>query len=185
VNAACRDCRLAPDPAAPASLPAQQDGEPEIEYGLDSWPAEDRVGLGMALNQQSVPWRWEPGPVLVIRELDEAIVEAALGQAGEEEAGWEDVEGEEADETAQAAMSDLFLAADRLVHSPSDGDLVEEVSRLASVVDESAPPFGVEPSVWDEISRLAGAVVVAAEEGDEEGVEEAARAVRDFLRDYV
>jgi hypothetical protein len=184
VNAACRDCRLAPSASAAPSLPTSEEGPDELLFDLDSWPAEDRVALGVALNERGVPWRWEPGPVLVVREFDEAIVEEMLDAAegGDE---WEDLDGEDADEAAQEAMSDLFLAADRLVRSPGSGPLVEEVARLEEVVADSAPPFGVDPSVWDEMGDLAAGLVAAGDEADEEAVEQAAAALREFLRPYV
>lgn len=190
-NAACRDCRLAPgEPPAAPSLPDDEQGEPEVAFELDDWPAADRVALGVALNREGIPWRWEPGPVLVVRELDEAVVEELLDEAEGGGAEWEErdgegAEGEEADEAAQSAMGDLFLAADRLVHAPWNAELVAEVDRLGEAVEESAPPFGVEPEVWDHIASLADAVVDAADEGNDEAVEDAARSLRDYLRRYV
>ena len=184
VNAACRDCKLAPDDAGGPSLPESDEGPDELLFELESWPAEDRVGLGVSLNDAGVAWRWEPGPVLVVREFDEAIVEDLLDDA---EGGddWEDIEGEEADEAAQGAMSDLFLAADRLVHSPGSATLVAEVARLEAVVADSAPPFGVDPAVWDEIGELAAGLLGAGEDADDDAVEQAAAALREYLRPYV
>ncbi len=184
INAACRDCKLAPESADDPSLAPSDDGPDELLFELDTWPAEDRVGLGVALTERGVSWRWEPGPVLVVREFDEAVVEELLDQA---EGGddWEDLEGEQADEAAHSAMSDLFLAADRLVHSPDNAVLVREVARLEEVVAESEPPFGVEETVWDEIGRLAADLADAGEDADEEAVEQAAAALREYLRPYV
>ena len=184
INAACRDCRLAPESAEVPSLPPSDEGPDELLFELETWPAEDRVGLGVALTDRGISWRWEPGPVLVVREFDEAVVEELLDQA---EGGddWEDLEGEEADEAAQSAMSDLFLAADRLVHNPDSGPLVQEVARLEAVVADSAPPFGVETAVWDEIGELAAGLLGAGEDGDEQAVEQAAAALREYLRPYV
>jgi hypothetical protein len=184
VNVACRECRLALEPTAAAALPPSDTGPDELLFELDSWPAEERVALGVQLTERDVPWRWEPGPVLVVREFDEAVVEDVLDDAegGDE---WEDVGGEEADEVAQAAMGDLFLAADGLVRSPGNGSLVEDVARLESIVTESDPPFGVDTAVWDEIGDLASGLVAAGEDADEEAVEQAAASLREFLRPYV
>jgi hypothetical protein len=184
VNVACRDCKLALEPTATATLPMSDVGPDELLFELDSWPAEQRVALGVQLTERDVPWRWEPGPVLVVREFDEALVEEVLDDA---EGGddWEDMEGEEADEVAQAAMGDLFLAADGLVRSPDNGSLLEEVARLEAIVTESNPPYGVDTTVWDEIGDLASGLVAAGEEDDEEAVEQAAASLREFLRQYV
>ena len=187
VNAACRDCRLSPDLGALPTLPPTDDGAgaDEIDFDLADWPAEERVALSVTLHEREVPWRWEPGPLLVVREFDEAVVEELLGEEGEGETAWEDIEGEEADEEAQSAMGDLFDAGDRLMHNPANIELVAEVDRLATVVDQSPPPFGIDAGTWEEIARLAVAVAVAGDEQDEDGVAVAARSLRDYLREYV
>jgi hypothetical protein len=192
VNAACRDCRLSPDLGATPTLPpppdgdgAAEDGAGEIDFDLADWPADERVLLAVTLNEREVPWRWEPGPLLVVREFDEAVVEELLDEEDEGETAWEDIEGEETDEEAQAAMGDLFDAGDRLLHNPTNVELVAEVDRLATLVDTSPPPFGIEAGTWEEIARLATAVAVAGDEQDEEGVAAAARTLRDYLREYV
>lgn len=183
-NAACRDCKLAPESADVPSLPLSDEGPDELLFELDAWPAEDRVSLGVALTDRGVPWRWESGPVLVVREFDEALVEELLDEA-EGGGDWEDLEGDQGDEAAQSAMSDLFVAADRLVHNPDSEPVLQEVARLEGVVGDSPPPFGVEPSVWDQIDHLAAALVAAGEDADEEAVEQAAAALREFLRPYI
>lgn len=189
VNAACRDCRLSPDLGAVPTLPVQtEDGAEEIDFDLADWPAEERVLLAVTLHERDVPWRWEPGPLLVVREFDEAVVEELLDEMDEDgdgETAWEDIGGEEADEEAQSAMGDLFDMGDRLMHNPANVELVAEVDRLATVVDQSPPPFGVDAGTWEEIARLATAVAVAGDEQDEEGVAAAARTLRDYLREYV
>lgn len=187
VNAACRDCRLSPDLGAVPSLPATDDGAggDEVDFDLADWPAEERVALAVMLHERAVPWRWEPGPLLVVREFDEAVVEELLDEDDEGATAWEDLEGDEADEEAQSAMGDLFDAGDRLMHNPANVELVALVDRLATVVDQSPPPFGLDAGTWEEIARLATAVAVAGDDLDEEGVAAAARSLRDYLREYV
>lgn len=185
VRAACGECRLAPDAAAPPSLPASEDGPAEMTFDLSEWLANDRVALGVTLDSQEVPWRWEPGPTLVVRQFDEAVVEEQLDQEAADEGGWEDIEGEEDDEAAQTVMSDLFDVADRLVHTPWEADLIAEARRLAGEAEASAPPFGVEPEAWQKMVELAGAVGQAAEEEDPVAVEDAAGELRGWLRQYV
>jgi hypothetical protein len=98
-----------------------------------------------------------------------------------------DDEGDEdGGEEAQAAMADLFVAADRLQHSPADSALGGEVAGLASTVDGSAPPYGIAGPVWRRIQALSATVASGLAEGaDEETVATDARALRDFLRDLV
>jgi hypothetical protein len=185
VRAACPDCRLAPDVTVPPTLPASEDGPEEVSFDLSAWPAADRVALGVTLDSQEVPWRWEPGPALVVRAFDEAVVEEQLDEEGADDGGWEDVEGEESDEEAQTLMSDLFDVADRLVHTPWEADLLAEAARLGAAAGESKPPFGIEPQTWRAVTDRAGAIATAAEDEDQVAVEDAARELRDYLRDYV
>src|SRR5436190_16135086 len=123
VNAACRDCGLAPDLQTPPTLPPSDGDAPSDEvivFDVSGWTAERRVAFGGTLRGESVPWRWEEGPVLVVRTFDEAVVEGLLADLEIDGEEWEDTTGiaedEAAEEAAQTAMSDLFDTADRLVH---------------------------------------------------------------------
>lgn len=91
-----------------------------------------------------------------------------------------------ADEVAsQEAMSQLFLAADRLGNRPDDVELIAELERLREEVTDGPPPFGVEAGAWKRVAMLAVGVMQADEEADEDQVAAAAMALRDFLREYV
>lgn len=190
VNAACRDCKLAPDERAAPTLADDDEGPDEVGFDLAEWPAEDRVSLGVTLHSDDVPFRWEPGPMLVVREFDEDVVEELLDSvAGEEGGGWQDVDEEgdddEGDDEAATVMGDLFDVADRLTHAPWNREFVDEVRGLVTVVEASEPPFGIVPEMWDQIAELATAVVTGAEDEDEVAIEDAAKALRAYLRDYV
>ncbi len=180
----CPDCGLAVDEEPGTLVP----GGDEVEYSLAEWSPRDRIELRRAVAEAGVRWRWEPGPSLVVAEEDQETVEAVLDELeAEEEAAAGDEYGEdsaEADEAGQSAMGELFVVADRLQHTPWSGELVAEVDRLRRAVEE-APPFGVDVAAWEKIAALAAAVVDAGEAGDEEGVGDAARELRAFLRDYV
>ncbi len=221
LQAACRDCRLASDTTVEPSLPDLEDGPDEMLFDLSLWPAEERVALGLTLDERDIPWRWEPGPDLVVRESDQAVVEELLDEeeAGEED--WEELseeeideieaemgedleadlaidddedgeEGEEGDEgdedggeEAAAAMGGLFDAADRLMHNPANVEALVDVDRLATVVAESAPPYGVEQKTWEQVGALSDAVLTASDDEDEDAVAASSRALRDFLRTFV
>ena len=192
VQAACRECRLAPDERAVPSLPDDDEGPDEVGFDLADWPAEDRVSIGVSLDGDGIPWRWEEGPMLVVRESDEDAVEELLDRlADEEEGGWQDVGDDEEDEDAEdddeveTVMGDLFDVADRLIRAPWNREFVEEVRGLLAVVEGSDPPFGIVPEMWDHIGDLAGALVSAADAQDDVAVEDAATALRSYLREYV
>lgn len=88
------------------------------------------------------------------------------------------------DGDVQAAMADLFLAADRLWHAPWDALLLAEVERLAALLGTTGPPYGVEPSAWEQVGALCAAVA-DAEPGDQDDIGAGALALRSILRDYV
>ena len=190
INAACRECRLAPDPSAEPSLPPAEDPDEEVAFELATWPAGERVAVGIALDEESVPWRWEAGGLLVVREFDEAVVEEMLADLAEDDGddttAWgADGEGDDLDEQAQTAMGDIFVVADRLIRTPDDGELIVDLGRLAAIVEDAKPPFGIDRKMWDQLAARSWAITAAAEQADEAAVSDGARELRDYLREYV
>ncbi len=188
----CVECALTV--TEPPAMLAPGNTEEEVEYDLAEWKVSERSSASAALLEVDIPYRWEAALVLVVPavaedevdllldELDQVdeLAEAAPGAAGDE--------AEEADggEEAQAAMADLFVAADRLQHAPDDAGIGSEVTVAASTVRASAPPYGIDRPTWRQIQNLATAVVADLEEGAaDELVVSDAQAVRDFLRDFV
>ena len=189
----CRDCRLVVEDPPPMLAPGDDDDE--LEYELDEWAVADRGAVTAALVERELPYRWEPGLALVVRVTDEELVDSLLDDI--EDAEWEadgdddgdadeDDEQVEGGEEAQAAMSDLFVSADRLSHHPEDGAAAVELFNAADVVEASGPPYGIEAHVWDRVGALAGEVSRHLEESaGEDAVAASARSLRDFLRGYV
>jgi len=195
----CQECGLSiADP--PPMLPPGPD-EDEIEYVLDEWPVGERGAVTAALAQGDIPYRWEAGLALVVPAVAEQEVDGILddleADEGDDEdgvAGVDDDEDEDEDddeegdggEEAQAAMADLFVAADRMQHAPGDEGAATKLDDAAAVVASSLPPYGIERPVWRRIQALAATVVADMDEGaDEEVVATGARALRDFLRALV
>jgi hypothetical protein len=202
-EARCWDCKLSLTESAPPPLAEDQPGD-EVLYELDDWPVEARVKLTTTLAQRGIAARWEPGLTLAVLEADDEAAETALdeieeeltdddedwdeGDEGDDDAGEAGEAGDRAtaDAVAQAAMGDLFVAADRLMHEPADDDLATDLAEAASVVDGSAPPFGVEPGLWDKVRELSAVVRGDVEVGaDDEVVAQDARTLRDVLRPYI
>lgn len=200
-NDRCRDCHLALDPPPPATLLEEQ-LDNELVYELADWPVHARVRLSATLAEKEIAYRWEPGPDLVVRDnhgdavdalLDEvemAEVEPPDGEVDEEDDDleWDEADEEQAaaEEVAQAAMADMFVAADRLMHEPGDPSIAEDLVEAAGIVDDSAPPFGIEPQVWIKVRELAAAVRDDLQnEADDESVALDAQALREALRPYV
>ena len=202
-NARCHDCHLGLDPPPPATLPEDQPQE-ELVYELAEWPVHARVKLTATLGERAIAYRWEPGPDLVIRDhdgdavdelldaLEAAEVEPDDGDAEEEEGDDEEEWSEDDEEqaategVAQAAMADLFVAADRLMHEPGDPGVADDLVEAAVLVDDNPAPFGIEPRTWAKVRELATAVRDdLRSDADEEAVALDAQALREALRPFV
>lgn len=198
-TARCRDCGMAlADPPPPGPDPDDVD---EVVYELDDWPVGARVQVTSTLIERGIACRWEPGLTLVVAAVDEGATEQALDdvEGAELDEDWEDgdalpaddgregdLAGEADDDVAQAAMGDLFVAADRLMHEPGDDLVAAELGAAAALVDDSPPPYGIDPEMWERVRELAAAVVADLDEqADEDAVARDARVLRDVLRPWV
>ncbi len=189
-SAQCVECGVAVGDVTGMLKPSDD----EVRYELEEWPAPDRALVTAALVELDAPYRWEPGLVLVVpaaaeSDVDRLLDDSATGDQdadGDYAAGGED-EDLDGGEEAQAAMGDLFVAADRLQHAPWDKELALDLCTAAEAVGESLPPYGVEPKVWQHIQKLGAALADAACEEivDDEEVAAASRSLRELLRDYV
>ncbi len=87
-------------------------------------------------------------------------------------------------------MGELFVAADRLVHDPGDGQGRRTIADGATEAATHTPPYGMDRAWWKELgdrldafARLLGGGVPA--EPRTHAVTQAATALRDDLRPYV
>jgi len=179
----CVDCGMAV--VDPPAMLAPGPTDDEVEYDLGEWESAERGSATAALGEADIPYRWEANRVLVVPAVAEDEVDLLLD-------GLDDVEEVEDDdevdggEEAQAAMADLFLAADRLQHDPADVDLAADAVAAATTVTACLPPYGIERAVWRRIQGLASTLVTDVEEAvDEDAVAADARALREYLRDLV
>lgn len=190
----CRECGLSLE-NPPESLAPSENDEDQIAYDLAEWPPEDRAIASADLVELGIPYRWEDNILLVVPAAVEEQVDAILDEIDEnaladDEAALVDLEtGDDGGEEAATAMSDMFLAADGLSNDTYDEEKVVEFIEAASAVGQCLPPYGMEPLVWNRIQTEASAIVTTLEKGeggdDDEAVTSAARALRDFLRNYV
>ena len=200
-SARCRDCKMAlVEPSLPP--PDTDEDADEVVYELDDWPVSSRVRLTTALIERAIPCRWEPGLTLVVAGVDDERAEQVLDEVedSELEGEWDDDDseslppvpaadmgdGDDDGDVAQAAMADLFVAADRLMHEPTDELVAAELGAAAAVVEDSPPPYGIDPDLWERIRALAAVVLGNLNEGaDEDDVSRDARVLRDVLRPWV
>ena len=195
-DAKCWDCKMAlaemPRPTLAGDAP-----DDEVLYELDDWPVEARVKLSATLAERGIPARWEPGLTIAVLEADDEAAERVLDDLEEELADddedWDD-EDDEADgeaggndSVAQAAMGDLFVAADRLMHEPADEDVAGDLVEAGTVVEAAdRPPFGIDPGLWNKVQQLSAVVRGDLDaRADEDVVAQDARTLRDTLRPLV
>jgi len=207
----CWDCKLSlSDPPPPTLADSGVDAD-DVGFELEEWSAGERGRLSAGLRERAIAFRWEPGLTLVVGLADEESVDGLLDDMEAQDRGGgggpvgdrgnfddedddddedEDDEDDEDDdgggERAQAAMGDLFVAADRLMQRPDDGRVAEALVAASLVVQEARPPYGFEPVAWLQIQALAAATVEAVEsEADDVAVAREARTLRNALRSYV
>ena len=179
----CPQCGL--ELADPPLMLAPTNEEDEVEYDLSEWETAERGLATATLSEADIPYRWEADLVLVVPAVAEGEVDQLLEELEGPEELDDDVEGDGGDE-AQGAMSELFVAVDRLQHDPADPDVAADVLYAAGAVSTSSAPYGIERTVWRRIQGLASTVVTDLEEAaDDETVAADARALREFLRDLV
>lgn len=154
--------------------PAEAEMRPSVWVG-DADAARARAVIREYLGDS------RPGEALL--GLAEAVDDAARIRPDDHEPGYEDAVA--ADESAQRAMGDLLLAADRLAHDPGRGDLLDEVDRLWAAVAGTPAPFGVDAATWQRIAQLSAAVLAGSAAADDDEVQRAAGELRTFLRPLV
>lgn len=210
VDRRCPDCHVALDDPPEPTLPEEQPDD-EVVFEIDDWPVEGRVRLTSVLAERAIASRWEAGPAIVVLEADSEPAERILDEVeseldvddgagpgldeddddgaadgdGDGGDGEEDEEDEEDGALAQAAMGDMFVAADRLMHDPTDASVADDLRESAATVDELPPPFGFEERQWARVSELAAALIADISTGYEEAVVTSAAVLRDYLRPLV
>ncbi len=168
-----------------------------IVYELDGWDEERRSQLGEALTTDGVAHGWDDDDNLVVAIDDQDHTDAVVDRVAtadlidadprtDDEDG-DDGQGEGDGPDAESVMSDLFVVADRLLHHPKDR---HDARQLAAATDAAAGlrlPYGIARPVWDDLIERVEALrsAVEAEPLDEADVLDAAKSVREHLRDYV
>jgi hypothetical protein len=190
-----------------ADLPELDPDRAQVVYELEGWSEERRAALVEALVEEALPHALDEDDDLVVHEDDEEQIEDILDRidtasasrsAPDEDEDEDEREGEDDDEAAdetdeddglaaQDAMSELFVAADRLMHDPDDHEGVLSLGDAARMVESLGLPYGFAPAVWKDITARAVALreLLEAVETDDDEVIEAATGLRTVLRQYV
>ncbi len=197
----CWDCKLSlvdrPEPTLAEGI-----DDDDVGFELEEWSAGERGRLSAGLRERAIAFRWEPGLTLVVAVADEDLVDGLLdamessdrvGRLRGDDDDFDDDDDDDDDEEegdggerAHAAMSDLFVAADRLIQRPDDGRIAEQLAAATLIVQDSRPPFGFEQVAWLQIRELATAALETIEsDAGDESVSREARTLRDALRPYI
>jgi hypothetical protein len=187
--AVCADCGVELVDEAELDEPDVDPLAPdEFVYELGDWPAEMRSALGALLRAEGIPHMWE-GTDLVVREEDAEQVEGILDDIEAAEGALDDeVELPPGDdgEAAYDVLSDLYVAADRLMHDPGDGGLGADLMVAAEAVAHGGPPYGIAPEEWRRITGMAAALRADLMAGaPDEVIAGGARDLRELLSRYV
>ncbi|MFN8021985.1 MAG: hypothetical protein U0Q03_10700 [Acidimicrobiales bacterium] len=164
-------------------------GVPTTEYDLADWSAAEIDTVGAALADARIPFRWEE-QVLLVATADEGVVEALLDDV---ESGEYVEVGAPRDPSTQEvasaeALTEFFLAAERLSKDPLDADGIDHLRRATDESDPDVAPFGVTPKLWRRTCELADEIVDALVDGDvpdHDAAMDAAAQLLELLRPHV
>ena len=161
-------------------------GVDPVVYEVGDWP----VGLEDRFVEQLIAERvphMRGYREITIGVDDEERVDALVEEVT---AAWEDERptDEELDgPDAQDVLSELFVSSDRLLHDASDKGATVRFDDAAGSVATMAVPFGFAESDWATVGDLVAELRsrLGDPEAQDEDIEEAATALRSFLRPLV
>lgn len=147
----------------PFPIVLDPDGE-STEFGLDEWSAADRGVLTDALVESEIPHRWDGTTVSVARDAEDAVDDLLDAIEAGELMSADDVDAG----PPENALSDIFLATNRLVKDPLDARSRNRLIDLYDDLDRAQPPYAFPPRPWEQV--VAGvAAIVARIESDADG----------------
>jgi len=150
-----------------------------VVYELGEWTLDQRSTLGEALANRAIPHGWEGIDLVVHVDFEPQVDQICDAiERGENVVDDDDSEPKE-------VMGDLFEAADRLLHDSHDAGAGSSLLVLAEQLNPEAPPFGVDPAVWEQVIDATDDVADGLVNDDIEAVTNAAGTLRGLLRPLV
>jgi hypothetical protein len=146
------------------------DLEEQLAFEIEGLDADDAAELDARLLAAGIVHAWsDEGELLVsVDQEDEvtAIVEAVIEGA----AGANEVDGL----AANQALSDLYVAVDRLVNDPDSSRNLARLTAAAAVVEPMGVPYGFAAGEWSALKARVASLVALADPatdlpGDEAG----------------
>lgn len=124
------------------------DDLPRVALEIEGLDADRQADLDARLIASGMTHAWDDEGALVILEDDEDQALVIIGEVLDDDTDDDD----DADPlAAQAALSDLFVAVDRVVKKPNDAALAVPVAEAVDVVADLAVPYGFSTMAWDEL----------------------------------
>jgi hypothetical protein len=172
---------------------ALDEDDEQIAYDLAGWDDQHRAALEARLRDDLIPFDIADDE-LVVLEIDEVRVDEAIDAILEPDGPAADPfaapGGSTGGEARTEIMGELFVAADRLVHDPDDGEGRRTIAEGAAEALTHAPPYGMDRTWWKELGDRLDAFVRLLDGGvpaefQDNAVTQAATALRDDLRPYV
>ncbi len=128
------------------------DEGPRIAFEIEGLDADGQAELDARLIAEAVPHAWDDDGALLVAEADgdrvTELIEAVLD--AEEEHGADD-DGL----AAIAALSDLYVATDRLVKNPTERKQATSYVVAQRALDGGSLPYGFATDDWDHLRSLA------------------------------
>jgi hypothetical protein len=164
----------------------------EIVFDLSGLSTEERRHLSMRLTGAGITHIWEVATDLVVSVADAPMIERYVQEVrnpdgfGDEEIASFEEDSDVDDEEVYAAMSGLYVAADKLSQRPGDDATAGEFYIAVDDIDGLPAPFGFDPRVWSQVQELANKIADTLDaEGDEDAVGADAKVLRQLLVNYV
>ncbi len=124
-----------------------EDDLPRVALEIEGLDADRQADLDAKLIASGLAYAWDDEGDLVILEDDEEAVLAIIDDVLDDDTG--DDDGDPL--AGQAALSDLFVAVDRLLKKPGDPELAQPVSGAVKRVARLPVPYGFSGADWDEL----------------------------------
>jgi hypothetical protein len=161
----------------------------QLVYDLADWDATQIADLDGRLEAEGIAHAFDEEGDLVVLASDEERVDLIVDAVEFPDALPADDGADDDGLAAIDAVGNLFVAADRLVHDPTDTEGVLAAADASRAMAKMPVPFGFSPPVWTELNERAGELrrllESEAELVDDAAVVEVATRLRGALRPYV
>lgn len=115
--------------------------DPTTDFSLEEWSFTDLEAIRAALVAAKIPHSLQGSALEVPTEYEDTVDEI-LDRI--EDNTTDDAHEEAPDE----ALNDLFVVADKLSRDITDSAARSKLFELSPLIDETAPPYGMQPAGW-------------------------------------